>query len=262
MQPCSYAPCPFCLCIGEYLLAPAVPAGIAKDLMPLMHLFDSCAVLSPMPVGAWSSQLRQWLPQLPEVSGLKVHSIVLADPQQQTTADALFLAYRWAVERCSCQCCSSPVLVSRLARCSGREMLPWPACLHACWPPRFMVADPCNAPLVKCTAALYCRGSDGKSLEPEVYPRPNGTTYICGVADEDAPVPPTAADVHPRPEAIAALRGVAASVSQELGAAELLQEQACYLPTTEDGLPLIGRVPGLENAYVATGVSTASLMVC
>ena len=125
-----------------------------------------------------------------------------------------------------------------------------------------MVADPCNAPLVKCTAALYCRGSDGKSLEPEVYPRPNGTTYICGVADEDAPVPPTAADVHPRPEAIAALRGVAASVSQELGAAELLQEQACYLPTTEDGLPLIGRVPGLENAYVATGVSTASLMVC
>jgi hypothetical protein len=100
---------------------------------------------------------------------------------------------------------------------------------------------------------LHCRGSDGKSLEPEVYPRPNGTTYICGVADEDAPVPPTAADVLPRPAAIAALQGVAASVSQELGAAELLQEQACYLPTTEDGLPLIGRVPGLENAYVATG---------
>ena len=124
--------------------------------------------------------------------------------------------------------------------------------------------------------------------------------YICGVADEGVPVPTTAADVHPRPEAIAQLRSVAASVSeasrpgggggrygllwspygasllslvaqflapsrrhlctcphalQELGSAELLREQACYLPCTTDNLPVIGRVPGLENAYVATGHS-------
>jgi hypothetical protein len=45
------------------------------------------------------------------VTGRKVHSIILDDSKHQTTADALFLAYR---------------------------------------------------------------GSDGKSLEPEVYPRPNG----------------------------------------------------------------------------------------
>lgn len=38
--------------------------------------------------------------------------------------------------------------------------------------------------------------------------------YICGCSDEGAPVPPTAADVQPRPEAIETLRGVAASVSQ------------------------------------------------
>jgi hypothetical protein len=71
-----------------------------------MKRFRCC--VSPVPAGAWSSQLRHWLPQLPEVSGLKVHSIVLADPQQQTTADALFLAYRWLAECCSCQFCSSP----------------------------------------------------------------------------------------------------------------------------------------------------------
>ncbi|KAL4440644.1 hypothetical protein ABPG77_000353 [Micractinium sp. CCAP 211/92] len=145
-------------------------------------------------MGAWSSQLAQWLPQLAgfEVSGLKVHSIVLDDAQQQTTPDCLFLAYR---------------------------------------------------------------GSDGKSLEPEVYPRPAGQVYICGVSEEDVPVPATAADVHPRPEAIATLQDVAASVSQELCRARLLQQQACYLPCTDDGLPVIGRVPGLENAYVATGHS-------
>lgn len=145
-------------------------------------------------MGAWSTQLAQWLPQLAgfEVSGLKVHSIVLDDSQGQTTADCLFLAYR---------------------------------------------------------------GSDGKSLEPEVYPRPAGQVYICGVSEEDVPVPATAADVQPRPDAIATLRGVAVSVSQELGRAQLLQQQACYLPCTDDGLPAIGRVPGLDNAYVATGHS-------
>ncbi|KAL4457585.1 hypothetical protein ABPG75_012450 [Micractinium tetrahymenae] len=145
-------------------------------------------------MGAWSSQLAQWLLQLAgfSVSGLKVHSIVLDDSQNRTTPDCLFLAYR---------------------------------------------------------------GTDGKSLEPEVYPRPGGQVYICGVSEEDVPVPATAADVHPRPDAIATLQGVAASVSQELGRAELLQQQACYLPCTDDGLPAIGRVPGLENAYVATGHS-------
>lgn len=31
--------------------------------------------------------------------------------------------------------------------------------------------------------------------------------------------------------------------------------QACYLPTTPDGLPLIGEVPGLSGVFLATGHS-------
>ncbi len=42
---------------------------------------------------------------------------------------------------------------------------------------------------------------------------------------------------------------------QDLAAAKVLREQACYLPCTNDGLPLIGRMPGLSNAYVATAHS-------
>ena len=148
----------------------------------------------------------------------------------------------------------------------------------------------------------WCSGPDGKSLEPEVYPRPaaagatRGTVYICGVSEENVPVPATAADVAPRPDAIDTLRAVAASVSQarsgggraggaaggaaagaalpgsltatpaafpsapthcaqKLGAAEVHKQQACYLPCSDDGLPLIGRVPGLPNCYLATGHS-------
>lgn len=65
--------------------------------------------------------------------------------------------------------------------------------------------------------------------------------------------------MQPRPEAIQTLRGVAASVSRQLGAADLLQQQACFLPCSDDGLPVIGRLPGLENAYVATGHRRAIL---
>ena len=32
-----------------------------------------------------------------------------------------------------------------------------------------------------------------------------------------------------------------------------MRRQACYRPVTDDGLPLIGRVPGMAGAYVATG---------
>jgi glycine/D-amino acid oxidase-like deaminating enzyme len=42
-------------------------------------------------------------------------------------------------------------------------------------------------------------------------------------------------------------------VSTALAAATITRRQACYRPVTDDGLPLIGRVPGLAGAYVATG---------
>jgi glycine/D-amino acid oxidase-like deaminating enzyme len=35
--------------------------------------------------------------------------------------------------------------------------------------------------------------------------------------------------------------------------AEVVAQQACYLPAVPDGLPVIGAVPGFPGAYVATG---------
>ena len=42
-------------------------------------------------------------------------------------------------------------------------------------------------------------------------------------------------------------------MSSTLAAAPITRRQACYRPVTDDGLPLIGRVPGMLGAYVATG---------
>ena len=41
--------------------------------------------------------------------------------------------------------------------------------------------------------------------------------------------------------------------NRESAAAPILRRQACYRPVTDDGLPLIGRIPGVAGAYVATG---------
>ncbi|HJM90204.1 MAG TPA: FAD-dependent oxidoreductase [Dehalococcoidia bacterium] len=41
--------------------------------------------------------------------------------------------------------------------------------------------------------------------------------------------------------------------SSVLGEAELVEQTACLRPLSSDGLPIMGRVPGLAGAYLATG---------
>ena len=49
-------------------------------------------------------------------------------------------------------------------------------------------------------------------------------------------------------------------LSPALGSGEGARPQACYRPVTQDGLPLIGAVPGVEGAYVATGHSVWGIL--
>lgn len=99
----------------------------------------------------------------------------------------------------------------------------------------------------------------GKMTSPEINPRPDGTTYVCGLPGED-PLPVDPADVLPEPEASDALRRMTAHVSPVLGAAPILAEQACFRPVTQDGMPLIGPIPGIAGAYVATGHSVWGML--
>ena len=96
------------------------------------------------------------------------------------------------------------------------------------------------------------RTADGRALEPEIFPRPDGDVYICGMADP-APLPDSPEGVEVNDAACAILARAAGRVSTTLAEARILKRQACYRPVTDDGLPLIGRVPRLSGAYVATG---------
>jgi glycine/D-amino acid oxidase-like deaminating enzyme len=92
----------------------------------------------------------------------------------------------------------------------------------------------------------------GSLLAPEVFPRPDGTTYVCAISSESPlPVDPTA--VVPDDGAIDRLKALCDRISPVLAASRVLASGACYRPLARDGLPLIGAVAGARGAYVATG---------
>jgi glycine/D-amino acid oxidase-like deaminating enzyme len=103
------------------------------------------------------------------------------------------------------------------------------------------------------------REQTGTVLSPEVFPRADGTTYVCAVSSE-MPLPIDPAQVAPDPGAIERLEAMCASLSPVLGSTKILARQACYRPITADGLPLVGRVPGVSGAYVATGHSVWGIL--
>jgi glycine/D-amino acid oxidase-like deaminating enzyme len=103
------------------------------------------------------------------------------------------------------------------------------------------------------------REATGAVQSPEVFPRSDGTTYVCAISS-DSPLPIDPAAVAPDPGAIERLLRMCHELSPALASAKVLARQACYRPITRDGLPLIGRVPGVEGAYVATGHSVWGIL--
>ena len=101
-------------------------------------------------------------------------------------------------------------------------------------------------------AFLEYREQGGAVLTPELFPRSDGTTYVCGISGEDV-VPLDPAQVRPDNGALYRLEKMCRTLSPVLASAPILARQACFRPVTRDGLPLIGPVPGVAGAYVATG---------
>ncbi|MCB1490123.1 MAG: FAD-binding oxidoreductase [Bauldia sp.] len=104
------------------------------------------------------------------------------------------------------------------------------------------------------------REASGATASPEVFPRSNGTTYVCGVSAHDSPLPVDPADVTPDPGSIERLEAICAALSPALDPTRIIARQSCFRPVTQDGLPLIGAIPGVGNAYVATGHSVWGIL--
>lgn len=124
--------------------------------------------------------------------------------------------------------------------------------------------------------------SEFPSCEPEIYPRPDGTVYVCGLSDKD-PLPEDPASVVGNDEKANTLFRFADGVlnlrqqfqsndrendekvsepdqndegnSLNFASAVTFESHACYLPTPDDGRrPLIGEIPLTSSSlFVAAG---------
>ena len=106
---------------------------------------------------------------------------------------------------------------------------------------------------------LEYRERTGAVHSPELFPRADGTTYVCAISSE-SPLPLDPADVAPDPGAIERLQAMCSDLSPALAAAKVRASQACYRPVAQDGTPLIGPVPDVPGAYVATGHSVWGIL--
>jgi glycine/D-amino acid oxidase-like deaminating enzyme len=80
-----------------------------------------------------------------------------------------------------------------------------------------------------------------RDVEPELYPRPDETVYVCG-EPQSLPVPPGGpADVDVVETSCDTLRNIAGSLASCLRDAPVELRQSCFLPLTDDGEPAIGR---------------------
>ncbi|MDP1671276.1 MAG: FAD-dependent oxidoreductase, partial [Alphaproteobacteria bacterium] len=92
----------------------------------------------------------------------------------------------------------------------------------------------------------------GAVVTVEVFPRANGNTLVTAFSDQ-APLPSNPAAVTPEPGEVGRLQAICERLSTAFHADRIIARQACFRPVTQDGLPLIGKVPSAEGAYVATG---------
>ena len=107
--------------------------------------------------------------------------------------------------------------------------------------------------------------SDRSGREPEVYPRKDGTVYVCGnkthINVGDIPVPYLASDVLPEDDgSVDYLIDLAKSVTDK-EEVNTVVSQACYLPCSESNKPIIGGIPGIKGAYIAAGHSCWGILL-
>src|SRR4029077_12893584 len=99
---------------------------------------------------------------------------------------------------------------------------------------------------------LEFREASGDEETVEVFPPADGSTHVCALSGA-APLPLDPANVAPDPDVIERLRSICERLSPAFSQGRIVAKQACFRPITRDFVPLIGRVPRIEGAYVATG---------
>lgn len=97
-------------------------------------------------------------------------------------------------------------------------------------------------------------GGDLNGAGASVYPRADGLVW-CGTTEVDEGF-----SKEPTEAAKEKIWGAAKELIPELGFATLARHTACLRPVTPDFMPIVGRAPGWDNVYLATGAGKKGIL--
>lgn len=106
---------------------------------------------------------------------------------------------------------------------------------------------------------LEYEDEDSGTVTVEVFPRADGSTHVTAFGSQ-ASLPLNPTEVKPDPRAIEKLQALGERLSPAFRTDRIVARQACFRPVTQDGLPLIGKLPGTAGAYIATGHSVWGIL--
>ncbi|GKY93919.1 hypothetical protein MPSEU_000358800 [Mayamaea pseudoterrestris] len=108
--------------------------------------------------------------------------------------------------------------------------------------------------------ALFCGDDRRFGTHLEVYPRPNGEVYICGIGGSDYISKDDLKEgafrdvCEPNESRVDAAKGAFGEMSSLYKSeGELDKMQACMRPCPPDAIPYMGKIPGFEGAYINAG---------
>ena len=113
--------------------------------------------------------------------------------------------------------------------------------------------DTFGAPASAIFAFIEGSESDLIDKEPEFFPRPDGTIYMCAYVDEETPLPNSAKEIVPNEDALEVMLNLTKRVHPELNESNLEKLQSCYIPMSVKEGPFIEKYPHLDNCWLSTG---------
>jgi glycine/D-amino acid oxidase-like deaminating enzyme len=120
--------------------------------------------------------------------------------------------------------------------------------------------------------ALFC-DEDDNGCHLEVYPRPDGSVYLCGIGGSDYVKPPRLCSggdcddpdkIHPDPSRVAAaVRSFGRMVGIDaLDGKDPALQNSCMRPCQPDGLPSLGPAGDVKGTFLATGHNCWGILWC
>ncbi len=115
--------------------------------------------------------------------------------------------------------------------------------------------DPLKGEILRLELHGPALGGDFNGAGASVYPRADGLVW-CGTTEVDEGF-----NKEPTEAAKEKIWGAAKELIPDLGFANLARHTACLRPVTPDYMPIVGRAPGWDNVYLATGAGKKGILL-